>query len=78
MRISNRLSSSDNCTQLKPTSTIMKPKPDSSLDEKIARLDKAVHELIEEPRLPANHQEWLEAAARRAGVNLNEVLPRTH
>jgi len=56
----------------------MKPKPDSSLDEKIARLDKAVRELVEEPTLPASHQEWLEAAARRAGVDLNEVLPRTH
>ena len=57
---------------------MMKPKPDSSHDEKIARLDKAVRELIEEPTLPASHQEWLEAAARRAGVDLNEVLPRTH
>ena len=56
----------------------MKPKLDFSLDEKIARLDKAVRELIEEPMLPASHQEWLETAARRAGVNLNEVLPRTH
>jgi hypothetical protein len=78
MRISNRISSSDNCARLKPTSTIMKPKLDCSLDEKIARLDKAVRELIEEVPLPANHQEWLEAAARRAGVDLNEVLPRTH
>jgi hypothetical protein len=59
-------------------STIMKPKPNSSLDEKIARLDKAVRELIEEATLPASHQEWLESAARRAGVDLNEVLPRTH
>ncbi len=50
----------------------------ASLDEKIARLDKAVRELIEEAKLPANHQEWLETAARRAGVDLNEVLPRTH
>ena len=56
----------------------MKPKPNSSLDEKIARLDKAVRELIEEATLPASHQEWLEAAARRVGVDLNEVLPRTH
>ena len=78
MRISTNPSFSDNCAQLKPTSTIMKPKPDSSLDEKIARLDKAVRELIEEATLPANHQEWLETAARRAGVDLNEVLPRTH
>jgi len=78
MRISNRISSSDNCARLKPTNTLMKPKPDSSLDENIARLDKAVLELIEEPMLPASHQEWLEAGARRAGVDLNEVLPRTH
>ena len=56
----------------------MKPTLGSSLDEKIARLDKALRELIEEPTLPASHQEWLEAAARRAGVDLNEVLPRTH
>jgi hypothetical protein len=56
----------------------MKPKPDSSLDEEIARLDKAVRELIEEGAFLTNHQEWLEAAARRAGVDLNEVLPRTH
>jgi len=56
----------------------MKPTLGSSLDEKIARLDKAVRELIEEATLPADHQEWLETAARRAGVDLNEVLPRTH
>jgi len=56
----------------------MKSKPDASLDEKIARLDNAVRELIEEATLPADHQEWLESAARRAGVDLNEVLPRTH
>ena len=56
----------------------MKSRPDSSFDEKIARLDKAVRELIEEPTLPADHQEWLETAARRAGVDITEVLPRTH
>jgi hypothetical protein len=78
MRISTNLSFSDNLVQLKPTSTIMKPTLGSSLDEKIARLDKAVRELIEEATLPADHQEWLETAARRAGVDLNEVLPRTH
>jgi hypothetical protein len=56
----------------------MKPKQDSSLDEKIARLDRAIRQLIEAATLPASHQEWLETAARRAGVDLNEVLPRTH
>jgi hypothetical protein len=56
----------------------MKLKADSSLDEKIARLDKAVRELIEAATLPASHQEWLETAARRAGVDLDELLPRTH
>jgi hypothetical protein len=64
MRISTNPIFSENFTQLKPTSTTMKPKLDSSLDEKIAQLDKAVRELIEEPTLPASHQEWLETAAR--------------
>ena len=78
MRIYYRLCSWDNCPLVRADENHVKPKPDSSLDEKIARLDEAVCELIEEPTLPANHHEWLETAARRAGVDLNEVLPRTH
>jgi hypothetical protein len=51
---------------------------DPESDEKISRLEEAVRELIEEGHSFADHQEWLEAAAARAGVELQEMLPTHH
>jgi hypothetical protein len=51
---------------------------DPELDDKVRRFDKAVRELIEEGHWFPDHQAWLEAAATRAGVDLQEVLPTWH
>jgi hypothetical protein len=56
----------------------MNSSADFESDDKIRRLDEAVRELIEEGYSFVNHQAWLEAAAERAGVNLQEVLPTQH
>jgi hypothetical protein len=48
------------------------------LDEKVSRFEKAVRELIKEGHTFADHEAWLDAAATRAGVDLQEVLPTEH
>ena len=48
------------------------------IDEKVARFEKAVRELIEEGHSFVDQQSWLEAAAARAGINLQEFLPTQH
>jgi hypothetical protein len=54
----------------------------SSADDREAdtmlRFETAVWELIEEGHSFADHEAWLEAAAARAGVDLQEVLPTRH
>ena len=47
-------------------------------DEKIRRFEKAVRELIDEGHSFLDHRAWLHAAAARAGVDLQEVLPTRH
>ena len=56
----------------------MNSSSDPELDDKVSRFEKAVRELIEEGHWLPNHQAWLDAAARRAGVDLREVLPTWH
>ena len=57
---------------------IMNSSTDEELDDKVRRFEKAVQELIEEGHSFADQQAWLEAAAARAGVDLQEVLPTRH
>jgi len=56
----------------------MNSSTDEELDDKVRRFEKAVQELIEEGHSFADQQAWLEAAAARAGVDLQEVLPTRH
>jgi hypothetical protein len=56
----------------------MNSNSDPDNDDKIGRLERAVRELIEEGRSFVDKQSWLEAAATRAGVDLQEVLPTHH
>jgi hypothetical protein len=51
---------------------------DQELDDKVRRFEKAVRELIEEGHWLPDHQAWLDAAARRAGIDVREVLPIWH
>jgi hypothetical protein len=53
----------------------MNTSADFESDDKIRRLDEPVRELIEEGFTFVDHQAWLEAAAARASVNLQEALP---
>ena len=46
--------------------------------DKIIRFERAVRELIEEGHSFVDQQAWLEAAAARSGVDLQEVLPTQH
>jgi hypothetical protein len=46
--------------------------------DKIRRFETAVWELIEGGHSFVDQQAWLEAAAARAGVHLQEVLPTHH
>jgi len=55
----------------------MNCKPDP-MDEKVRRFEQAVRELIEKGHSSVDQQAWLEAAAARAGVDLQEVLPTWH
>ena len=48
------------------------------IDEKVARYEKAVRELIEEGHSFVDQKAWLEAAAARAHINLQEFLPTQH
>jgi len=48
------------------------------IDEKVARFEKAVRELIEEGHSFVDQKAWLEAAAARAGISLQEFLPTQH
>jgi hypothetical protein len=56
----------------------MNSSSDKELDDKVRRLEQAVRDLIGEGHWFLNHQAWLEAAAARAGVDLQEVLPARH
>ena len=56
----------------------MNSRSDKKLDDKVRRFEKAVRDLIDEGHGFVDHQAWLEAAARRAGVDLQEVLPTWH
>jgi hypothetical protein len=56
----------------------MNSRADPESDDKIRRLDEAVRELIEESHSFVDHQAWLDAAAARAGVDLQDVLPTHH
>lgn len=47
-------------------------------DDKVRRFEKAVRDLIDEDCAFVDHQGWLDAAAARAGVDLQEVLPTRH
>jgi hypothetical protein len=51
---------------------------DDSTSEKIRKFEKTVRELIEEGHSFADHEAWLDMAATRAGVDLQEVLPTQH
>jgi hypothetical protein len=51
---------------------------DPQNDEKIRRLEEALRELIEEGHSFVDHEAWLDAAAVRAGVDVQEVLPTHH
>jgi len=53
---------------------IMSSSSDEELDDKFRRFEKAVHDLIDEGHGFEKHQAWLEAAAIRAGIDLQEVL----
>ena len=51
---------------------------DDPKGEKIRKFEKAVRELIEEGHSFSDHEAWLDMAAARAGVDLQEVLPTQH
>jgi hypothetical protein len=57
---------------------IMNSSSEQELDDKVCRFEKAVRDLIEEGHWIPDHQASLEAAAARAGVDLQEVLPTRH
>jgi hypothetical protein len=57
---------------------IMNSSSEEELDDKVRRFEKAVRDLIDEGHGFVDHQAWLEAAAARAGVDLQEVLPTRH
>jgi TPP-dependent pyruvate/acetoin dehydrogenase alpha subunit len=46
--------------------------------DKIRRFEKSMRELIDEGHSFVDHEAGLEAAAARAGVDLQEVLPTYH
>jgi hypothetical protein len=48
------------------------------IDEKVRRFENAVRELIDEGYSFVDHRAWLNAAAARAAVDLQEVLPTRH
>jgi hypothetical protein len=57
---------------------IMNSSSGEELDDKVRRCEKAVRELIDEGHWFPDHHAWLDAAAARAGVDLQEVLPTRH
>jgi hypothetical protein len=56
----------------------MNSSSDKEIDDKVRRFEKAVRDLIDEGHGYVDHQAWLEAAATRAGVELQEVLFTRH
>lgn len=61
----------------KPRGARTKPRSDP-LDEKVRRFGDTVHDLIDEGYSLFDFQGLLEAAADRAGVDLQEVHPTLH
>jgi hypothetical protein len=53
-------------------------RPNDTLENKVRRFEQALHELIDEGHSILNYRGLLEAAAKRAGVEIQEVHPTVH
>lgn len=51
---------------------------DDAIDEEVRRFEQAVHDLLDEGHSIVDYRGLLEAAAARAGVELQEVHPTVH